>query len=179
LGFLQLVIRHPACPHKFAEAVNGTLEHTRVAYRVVDKTIIPIGSEAEIEALKKSFVDLAKAEFGGARGHLRKAAEELTAGHYADSVRESIHAVESVARVLEPSADLLSKALAKLEKSATIHPAMKSGFNSLYGYTSDEGGVRHANIGPGDPAVDETDALFMIGACAAFVSYLINKARTA
>jgi hypothetical protein len=26
---------------------------------------------------------------------------------------------------------------------------------------------------------DETDALFMIGACAAFVSYLINKARSA
>jgi hypothetical protein len=27
--------------------------------------------------------------------------------------------------------------------------------------------------------VDETDALFMIGACAAFVSYLIGKARSA
>jgi hypothetical protein len=27
--------------------------------------------------------------------------------------------------------------------------------------------------------VDETDALFMIGACAAFVSYLINKSRAA
>jgi hypothetical protein len=50
--------------------------------------------------------------------HLRlpaQAAEELTAGHYADSVRESIHAVESVARVLEPSA-VLSKALAELGK---------------------------------------------------------------
>jgi hypothetical protein len=31
----------------------------------------------------------------------------------------------------------------------------------------------------GAPAVDETDALFMIGACAAFVSYMINKVRTA
>jgi hypothetical protein len=27
--------------------------------------------------------------------------------------------------------------------------------------------------------IDETDALFMIGACAAFVSYLINKAQSA
>ena len=26
---------------------------------------------------------------------------------------------------------------------------------------------------------DETDAMFMLGACAAFVSYLINKARFA
>jgi hypothetical protein len=29
----------------------------------------------------------------------------------------------------------------------------------------------------GAPTVDETDALFMIGECAAFVSYMINKAR--
>ena len=28
------------------------------------------------------------------------------------------------------------------------------------------------------PRWDEADALFMIGACAAFVSYLLNKART-
>jgi hypothetical protein len=179
LGFLQMVIRHRDCPQHFADAVNACLEHGRVAYRVVDQTIVPMASESEIETIERSFVDLAKSEFGGARAHLRKAGEELTAGRYADSVRESIHAVESVARVLEPNANLLSTALAKLEKSTTIHSAMKSGFSSLYGYTSDEGGVRHAMIEPGQPAVDETDALFMIGACAAFVSYMINKARKA
>jgi hypothetical protein len=177
LGFLQLVIRHRDCPRNFADAVNACLDFGHVAYRVVDQTIFPIGSEAEIETIKRSFVDLAKTEFGGARSHLRNAAEELTAGHYADSVRESIHAVESVAKVLEPSAKLLSTALATLEKSAYIHPAMKSGFDKLYGYTNDEQGIRHAIIEPGQPAVDETDALFMIGACAAFVSYMINKAR--
>ena len=32
---------------------------------------------------------------------------------------------------------------------------------------------------PVTAGVDETDALFMIGACAAFVSYLINKSRGA
>jgi len=61
----------------------------------------------------------------------------------------------------------------------TIHGAMKAAFNSLYGYTSDEQGIRHALLEAGAPAVDETDALFMMGACAAFVSYLINKARRA
>jgi hypothetical protein len=178
LGFLQMVIRHSNCPRYFADMVNACLEQGHVAYRVVDRTIVPIGSEAEIEAIKRAFVDLAKTEFGGAREHLRKAGEELTAGHYADSVRESIHAVESVARVLEPNADL-SNALAELEKSASMHPAMKKAFLALYGYTSDEQGIRHALLEAGAPAVDETDALFMIGACAAFVSYMINKARSA
>jgi hypothetical protein len=40
-------------------------------------------------------------------------------------------------------------------------------------------GVRHALIADGESPVDETDALYMLGACAAFVSYLINKARLA
>jgi hypothetical protein len=101
-----------------------------------------------------------------------------TAGRYADSLRESIHSVESTARVLEPSGSL-SGALARLEKKANIHGALKQGFNSLYGYSSDEQGVRHALLDAGDANVDEADALFMFGACAAFVSYLINKARAA
>jgi hypothetical protein len=56
---------------------------------------------------------------------------------------------------------------------------MKRGFLSLHGYTSDENGIRHALLEEGAAKVAETDALFMIGACAAFVSYLINKARSA
>ena len=139
---------------------------------------MPIGSESELATIERAFADVAAAEFHGARSHLRKASEELTAGHYADSVRESIHAVESVAKLLEPNAEL-SKALAELEKSASIHGGMKKAFLALYGYTSNEQGIRHALLEAGAPAVDETDALFMIGACAAFVSYLINKARTA
>jgi hypothetical protein len=124
----------------------------------------------------RTFVDLAASEFNGARAHLRKAAEELAAGRYADSVRESIHAVESVARLLEPTGEF-SKALSKLEKSAKIHGAMRAGFGSLYGYTSDEGGIRHPLLDDATAKVDEADALLMIGACAAFVSYLINKGR--
>jgi hypothetical protein len=45
--------------------------------------------------------------------------------------------------------------------------------------TSDEKGIRHPLLDDGTAKVDETDALFMLGACAAFVSYLINKARSA
>jgi hypothetical protein len=81
-------------------------------------------------------------------------------------------------KVLEPTGDF-SKALAKLESKVKMHGALKSGFSSIYGFTSDEKGIRHALLEADAPAVDETDALFMIGACAAFVSYLINKARNA
>ncbi|QIG91834.2 AbiJ-NTD4 domain-containing protein [Bradyrhizobium sp. 6(2017)] len=177
-GWLEFVIRHPSCPHKFAESIENILRNCRAAYRVVDRTVIcPIGSDTEHATIEKSFADLAATQFNGARKHLRDAASQLTAGNYADSVRESIHAVEAVARTLEPSANVLSKALARLEQKISIHPAMKKGFESLYAYTSDEGGIRHALLD--DAAnVDETDALFMFGSCAAFVSYLLNKARS-
>jgi hypothetical protein len=175
-GFLQFVIRHPKCPYRFADLIDGELKSARAAYRVMDYTIVPIGSDAEQATLQRAFNDLAATEFHGARKHLRTAAEELTAGH-ADSIRESIHAVESVVRILEPDGEF-SRALAKLESKATIHGAMKIGFKALYGFTSDENGIRHPLLEKDSAAVDETDALFMIGACAAFVSYLANKART-
>jgi AbiJ N-terminal domain 4 len=175
-GWIQWVLRYRPAPEGLAEDINFVLTQERAAYRIVDgDTIVPIGSEAELATIERAFADLAAAEFHGARGHLRKASEQLTAGHYADSVRESIHAVESVAKVLEPSAKVLSTALAKLEKSTYIHPTMKIAFDKLYAYTNDEQGVRHATIDASK--VDETDALFMIGACAAFVSYMINKSR--
>lgn len=179
LGFLQWLIRHQACPPDLPAEIDYVLQDVRAAYRVADSdTIIPIGSEAEAAAIKQVFIDIASTEFNGARSHLRSAAEQLTAGRFSASIRESIHAVESVARLLEPHAEL-SKALAKLEKTAKIHGALKSGFLSLYGYTSDEKGIRHALLEKDAPAADETDALFMMSACAAFVSYLINKARSA
>src|SRR5207244_52151 len=121
-------------------SISVALQVGRAAYRVVDgDTIVPIGSEAEREAITRAFTDLAATEFHGARTHLRGAAAKLAEGHYADSIRESIHAVESVISVLEPKRDF-AKALARLDAKAKIHGAMKAGFTSLYGFTSNEGG---------------------------------------
>jgi hypothetical protein len=177
-GWLEFVLKHPACPSNVADHIEGVLRYCRAAYRVIGKKVIcPIASDAEHKTIVKAFADLEANQFNGARAHLRNAASHLTAGDYADSVRESIHAVEAVGKTLDPSADVLSKALKKLEQKISIHPAMKNGFTSLYAYTSDEKGIRHALLDDSTAKVDETDALFMFGACAAFVSYLINKAR--
>jgi hypothetical protein len=81
--------------------------------------------------------------------------------------------------VLEPEANTLGPALSKLEKSVRIHPALRTGFSNLYGFTNDEKGIRHALLEEPVAQVDEIDALYMLGSCAAFVSYLINKARQA
>jgi hypothetical protein len=65
--------------------------------------------------------------------------------------------------------------LKRLKTSATIHPALESGFTKLYGYTSDSGGIRHALT---DTAEDPrfSDAKFMLVACSAFTSFLLARA---
>ena len=175
---LQWFLRQRPAPIR-AEFIRAALESSRAAYRLLDddQTIVPISDQAERKNLERAFADLAAAEFQGARAHLKKAAEHLTAGEPADSIRESGHAVESVARSLT-GANSLGDALAELQKKTYVHPALKKGFAAIYGFTSDEQGIRHPLLDNGDANVDETDAIFMIGACAAFVSYLVNKSRS-
>jgi hypothetical protein len=179
-GFVQWVLRHPLKPDQLEIEVDEALRASRAAYALFDSdTIVPIGSDPERETLARAFADVATSEFHGARAHLRNAGSELTVGNYAASIRESIHAVEAVARLLEPSAKTLGPALSKVEKSLRIHPALRNGFSTLYGFTNDEKGIRHALLDEPVAQVDEADALYMLGSCAAFASYLINKARQA
>ena len=151
------------------------------SHTVVPKppTIMPRATEQEGAAIEQALATLGLTGLDGARAHLIQAGERLNAGDYADAVRESIHAVESVARKLDPKASVtLAPALQALEKHAAVHPALKKGFSKIYGYTSDEGGVRHALL-EGEAQVGLEEAVFMIGACASFTSYLIGKARRA
>jgi hypothetical protein len=47
----------------------------------------------------------------------------------------------------------------------------------LYGYTSDEKGIRHPLLGSDVAKVHMPEAVFMYGACAAFITYLVARAR--
>lgn len=159
-----------------ASEIRITLEDSRAAYRLLDddQTIVPITTDEDAATLNRAFADLARSEFDGARQHLREAARHLTEGDAASSIRESVHAVESVARKLGGT-NSLAGALQRLKLKRTLHGAMEQGFKNLYGFTSDEKGIRHPLIDEPSANVDESDALFMIGACSAFVSYLINR----
>jgi hypothetical protein len=93
-------------------------------------------------------------------------------------VKESISAVESVARVLgKEDSQGLASALDELSKKTNVHGALRAGFVKLYGYTSDEDGIRHAILD--EPNVGSDEAKYMIVSCSAFVNYLISKAQSA
>ncbi len=172
---MQWLMRQPE-EVVYPPSIANALKSSRAAYRVLDEhpTIVPITSEVELATLNKAFSDLRASPFHGARAHLIKAAGYLTNGAAADCIRESMHAVESVARVIAGDKSLAG-ALKKIGDRHGLHEALQRGFKALYGFTSDEKGLRHPLLDDPGAKVDETDAIFMLGACAAFVSYLIAR----
>jgi hypothetical protein len=108
-GFLQFVIRHPKCPDGFAEEVSEALNEARAAYTSVAKTFFPVSTPEEANSVATALADLGASDFHGARAHLLQAGELASQGRDAESVRESIHAVESVARLLDPAGQHLPR----------------------------------------------------------------------
>ena len=177
----QIIMRHPLCPREFTLAIAQLFKDCRLAY-VVDTmgpaTILPAATRQEGEAIIGTLNEFREAGLQGAEAHLRKAAENINRGDWPGAVRESIHAVESVARQLDPDASkTLGPALTSLEKSGQLHPALKEAFSKLYGYTSDEEGIRHPLIASATSPAGQDEAVFMLGACAAFASYLWRRHR--
>lgn len=172
-NFIQFVCRSPFCPKNIISGISNILIDCRAAYRLIDKTIVPVADETDAQAVMGALKVAADHPAQGPRTHLRAAAEKLSGGDWGGAIRESIHAVEAAAKVVEPGTNELGPALTQLEKRAAINPAMKRAFGALYGFSSDEKGIRHSLVYDEKANVTEADAMFMFGACAAFVSYLL------
>ena len=179
--FLQFIVRHSLVLDGFGAFVAATLHECTCAYSLTTIegvwTIMPTAIPEQRIFVEKALRVLTDGPFGGAREHLRKSVDCINTGDYSGSVRESIHAVESVARRLDSNARTLSGALASLaERGLVLHGAFKSGIKQLYGYASDEDGIRHS-LSDATANVDVADAVFMFGACASFAAFLVEKAR--
>ena len=176
---IQFVLRHRQCPPGLADRLRRTFKACQLAYMIdtgPPPTILPAVTQAEGHSVVESLGALREAGLHGSAAHLREASACINQGNWAASVRESISAVESVARLLDPKASkTLGPALASLEHRRTLHPALKGAFSQLYGYTNQEQGIRHALLDEAKAPVGQDEAVFMLGACAAFASYLWRK----
>jgi hypothetical protein len=96
---------------------------------------------------------------------------------YRNSIKESVSAVESL---LQEATGLKGERLPKLlegfetKYNVDLHGAFKSAIASLYGWTSDDGGIRHGIFGA--ETVNRAEAQFMLIACSALVNFIVSKA---
>lgn len=174
--FLEILVKVYPFPNmkEFINECNLVLEIEHSGYRFVDNSIMEITSEEEITEIQEALDDSPNP----VKIHLQKALGLLSdkeSPDYSNSIKESISAVESICKQITGESLSLGQSLNKIEQKGIIdlHPSLKNGFKSIYGYTSDSDGIRHGLSD--EPNLSYEDAKFMLVACSAFVNYLLTK----
>jgi hypothetical protein len=170
--FLEFVIHEMEGERpQLAEQLNRALARESSGYRMIDGLIVDITSVQEVEMLESALQD---DRFKGVTQHLRRALElfaDRDNPDYRNSIKESISAVESMAKIATgESKGTLADALRALFKQGDLHASLRDGFLKLYGYTSDEGGIRHAILE--EPNITSADARYFLMSCTSFTNYL-------
>lgn len=182
LEFIEIIVNDPYIGIEFIEEIENLFEQY-AAYRLGKSQrpyeFFPCASKEQCDSVQQALETIHRSGMVGAAEHLRKASIHLNENQYGDAMVHSIHAVESVACQINLNANkALGPALDSLEEAGLLtHPALKEAFKKLYGYASDERGLRHSLLDTGTPNVGLDEALFMFGACASFVAYLVNKSQ--
>ena len=176
---LTFLMRHEVCPEAFTSKMCDVFRKSQLAYVIEtgsSPTIYPASTPEEGQATIDALGVLKEYGLDGARQHLMQSSAFINQGQWARSVHESISAVESVARQIAPGSNTLGAALNQLRRDGLLeHRALEQGLGNLYGYTSNEQGVRHSLLDQGQSNVGQDEAVFMLGACASFASYLWRK----
>ena len=174
--FLEFICNNyerPGFKSQFIEACNNLFEMEMSAYRFTGGVITPITGEQEIAEIENAL----NSEKDPIREHLQRSLElfsDKKNPDYRNSIKESILAVESLVKtILKRDSATLGGLITELKKKFEIHSALEKAFSHLYGYTNDEGGIRHALIDK--DRTDLYDAKFMLVACSAFINYVEGK----
>jgi hypothetical protein len=154
---------------EFGSSVNRVLERVKAGYRVIGHRVVPISDGVELDAIEAAL----DVDHDAVRHHLSQALEHLADREnpdYPNSIKESITAVES--KILDMTGKApLGKGLDVLRKSGPeVHPALVEGWKKIYGWTSDDPGLRHG--GATAPDVDQDLARYMLVTCSAFINLL-------
>jgi AbiJ-like protein len=160
---------------QYGKRISFFLERKKSGFRIINAQLVPITDPIEVDAISEAASGTGT--FVGARQHMQAAISlfsQKPIPDYRNAIKEAISAVEAATRVItaNPKATL-GDALKKIDEKISMHPALRDEMNKLYGYTSDEDGIRHAMLEESN--IDEAEAKFMIVACSAFVNFCVQR----
>jgi len=153
------------------EKINQILEEEMSVYRIVDNYIVPIIDEVEIQEIEEAL----EIEYNGAKRHLSNALEFLSDREnpdYPNSIKESISAVEAVAKEITGKETDLASCLKVMDLD--LNKQFKTAMTNMYGWTCKEDGIRHGHTGE-ELKTSFEEAKYMLVTCSAFVNYMIAK----
>jgi hypothetical protein len=116
-------------------------------------------------------------KFEPARAHYQKATSYLFQHPIdeANSIKEIVSAVESVAKVVAPKTATLGDAIKALRKDARFSSHMLDALEKVYGYSNATPQVRHGHAKAGRPRLREAELAHAVGV--AFILYIIATSR--
>lgn len=163
-------------PDKFIKSLNCIFEEEDAGYRIKGVLVVPMTNETELRSIDETLSTGTVS--AGAKIHFETALtcfSKKPDPDYRNCIKEAISAVESLVTNLADEKDF-SRALRNLREGLALHPALVGAIDKLYGYTSDEDGVRHGIFGDREVGFDE--AKLMLVTCSALINYLITKSKT-
>lgn len=161
----------------YTKNVNALLHEDGIGWHLNENSELarqiprPVAKRAEAarEALKDKFAP--------ARAHYQKATDYLYRHPIdeANSVKEIVSAIESVARAVEPKATTLGTAIKLLQRDPRFSKHLLDGLEKLYVYSNVTPQVRHGHPAAGQPSLEEAELAHGVGV--AYILYLISVSR--
>ena len=180
-SFLEFLVPDLSNRSVVIEELNKAFEAENSGYRFINYIIAPISNETEIKEIKEA----SENPLDNVNTHIKNSIlllSEKKNPNYANAVKEAISAVEALCKtIVEKESITLGGAIKEIEQKEEIHldPLLIKVLKSLWAYTSDSDGIRHALKQGKKSSLSFEESKFLIVICSALVNYLYYKANKA
>ncbi|MGN6227325.1 MAG: AbiJ-NTD4 domain-containing protein [Dyella sp.] len=158
----------------YQSQVNALLVEDGIGWTLNEKSeLVRIHPKVLAESLVAAEQKLGN-RFEQARAHYQKAARYLHRHPIdeANSIKEIVSALESVARTIEPKASTLGEAIKRLKRDPKYSSSLLDPLEKLYAYSNGAAAVRHGHATGSGPSVADAELALLIGV--GYIRYLIE-----
>ena len=161
----------------YSKKVNAIFQEDGIGWTLNEKSELVRQIPRPVAKRAEAAREVLKDKFAPARVHYQKATDYLYRHPIdeANSIKEIVSAVESVARAVEPKATTLGSAIKLLQRNPRFSSYLLDGLEKLYVYSNATPQVRHGHPEVGQPSLMEAELAHAVGV--AYILYLIAVSR--